>query len=284
MRPSQSPHSGRRLRHPVSARLQGRAQGDAAAGRQAPHPGGGRGGGRGGLRAKSGSSSPPGRRPSAIISGPAPSWRRFWPRRAGPDLLDGLRRIRSLAEITFIEQREQLGLGHAVSMGEAFAAGEPVAVMNPDTVYDCDGALPGAAQSGVRGRRRRDGRPGPDRARGDANVRRRPGRSRSSATSFASSTWSRSPGPRRPLRTWASWAAMSSRPPSSTPSGRRRPGYGGEIQITDAIRILLGREPVQGVLFEGRRFDAGDPEGYIEAFAAFAAKGRGVRSGRILLV
>jgi UTP--glucose-1-phosphate uridylyltransferase len=50
------------------------------------------------------------------------------------------------------------------------------------------------------------------------------------------------------------------------------PGHGGEIQITDAVRILLRREPVQGVLFEGRRFDAGNPRGYAEAFAAFAAK------------
>jgi UTP--glucose-1-phosphate uridylyltransferase len=48
------------------------------------------------------------------------------------------------------------------------------------------------------------------------------------------------------------------------------PGYGGEIQITDAIRKLLDAEPVYGVLFEGRRYDAGDPWGYIEATIGLA--------------
>ncbi len=62
--------------------------------------------------------------------GPSPALEAFLAKRAA-DLLDGLRRIQTLAEITFLEQREQLGLGHAVSLGEAFAAGEPVAVMNP---------------------------------------------------------------------------------------------------------------------------------------------------------
>jgi UTP--glucose-1-phosphate uridylyltransferase len=50
------------------------------------------------------------------------------------------------------------------------------------------------------------------------------------------------------------------------------PGYGGEIQLTDAIRRLADSEPVYGVLFEGRRYDAGDPWGYIEATIGLAGK------------
>ncbi len=44
-----------------------------------------------------------------------------------------------------------------------------------------------------------------------------------------------------------------------------QPGHGGEIQLTDAIAALAGQEPVYGVLLDGQRFDAGNPEGFLLA-------------------
>jgi len=46
-----------------------------------------------------------------------------------------------------------------------------------------------------------------------------------------------------------------------------KPGHGGEIQLTDAIAALTKEEPVYGVLLEGQRFDAGNPEGFLQANA-----------------
>ncbi|ATX78498.1 UDP-glucose pyrophosphorylase [Mariprofundus aestuarium] len=46
-----------------------------------------------------------------------------------------------------------------------------------------------------------------------------------------------------------------------------QPGKGGEIQLTDAIAVLAKEEPVYGVLLEGQRFDAGNPEGFLLANA-----------------
>jgi len=46
-----------------------------------------------------------------------------------------------------------------------------------------------------------------------------------------------------------------------------KPGRGGEIQLTDAIALLAKEEPVHGVLLEGQRFDAGNPEGFLIANA-----------------
>jgi len=46
-----------------------------------------------------------------------------------------------------------------------------------------------------------------------------------------------------------------------------QPGKGGEIQLTDAISVLSKEEPVYGVLLEGQRFDAGNPEGFLQANA-----------------
>jgi UTP--glucose-1-phosphate uridylyltransferase len=51
---------------------------------------------------------------------------------------------------------------------------------------------------------------------------------------------------------------------------RQQRGTGGEIQITDAIAKQVGRIPVNGFRFSGRRFDCGDKVGFLEANLAFA--------------
>ena len=47
-------------------------------------------------------------------------------------------------------------------------------------------------------------------------------------------------------------------------------GAGGEIQLTDAMAQLIGRQPFHGFTFDGERFDCGDKAGYIEANLAIA--------------
>ncbi|HIJ07200.1 MAG: UDP-glucose pyrophosphorylase [Methanomicrobiales archaeon 53_19] len=42
-------------------------------------------------------------------------------------------------------------------------------------------------------------------------------------------------------------------------------GVGGEIQLTDAIRLLNGRQNIYAYEFSGRRYDTGDRMGYLEA-------------------
>jgi len=49
-----------------------------------------------------------------------------------------------------------------------------------------------------------------------------------------------------------------------------RPGTGGEIQLTDAIAALLEEEPVVAYPFEGKRYDCGSKEGYLEATVEYA--------------
>lgn len=50
------------------------------------------------------------------------------------------------------------------------------------------------------------------------------------------------------------------------------PGSGGEIQITDAMRILLKTRPFYAVKLEGRRHDAGDKLGFLIATVELALK------------
>ena len=53
---------------------------------------------------------------------------------------------------------------------------------------------------------------------------------------------------------------------------KTEPGRGGEIQLTDALKKLAEREPVYAYEFEGRRYDSGDKQGFLEATVDFALK------------
>ncbi|HEY6433816.1 MAG TPA: UTP--glucose-1-phosphate uridylyltransferase [Acetobacteraceae bacterium] len=49
-------------------------------------------------------------------------------------------------------------------------------------------------------------------------------------------------------------------------------GAGNEVQLTDGMAKLIGRQPFHGLRYEGRRFDCGDKIGFLEAQIAFALK------------
>ncbi|HYT09284.1 MAG TPA: UTP--glucose-1-phosphate uridylyltransferase [Mycobacteriales bacterium] len=51
------------------------------------------------------------------------------------------------------------------------------------------------------------------------------------------------------------------------------PGSGGEIQLTDALRMLVqAGDPVHGVVFRGRRYDTGDRGDYLRAIVRLACE------------
>jgi UTP--glucose-1-phosphate uridylyltransferase len=50
-----------------------------------------------------------------------------------------------------------------------------------------------------------------------------------------------------------------------------KPGRGGEIQLTDAMATMIDAgTPVHGIVFRGRRYDTGQPEGYLKAVVQLA--------------
>ena len=50
------------------------------------------------------------------------------------------------------------------------------------------------------------------------------------------------------------------------------PGAVGEIQLTDALRHLLRSRPIYGYRFEGKRYDAGDKLGFLQATVEYALR------------
>jgi UTP--glucose-1-phosphate uridylyltransferase len=51
-----------------------------------------------------------------------------------------------------------------------------------------------------------------------------------------------------------------------------QPGRGGEIQLTDALKVLAQRGEVHGVLFHGRRYDTGNKLDYLRTLVQFACE------------
>ena len=49
-----------------------------------------------------------------------------------------------------------------------------------------------------------------------------------------------------------------------------KPSVGGEVQLTDAIKLMLNDEKVVGHLYEGRKFDCGSRHGYVNAIKHLA--------------
>ena len=58
-----------------------------------------------------------------------------------------------------------------------------------------------------------------------------------------------------------------------------KPGKGGEIQLTDGLKELAKREAMYAYVFEGRRYDVGDKQGFIEATIDFALNRKDLREG-----
>ncbi len=52
--------------------------------------------------------------------------------------------------------------------------------------------------------------------------------------------------------------------------GAKEFGAGNEIQLTDAMAKLIGKQPFHGIRYQGTRFDCGDRSGYVKAILATA--------------
>lgn len=53
---------------------------------------------------------------------------------------------------------------------------------------------------------------------------------------------------------------------------RTKPGKGGEVQLTDALKVMAAREAVYAYCFEGKRYDVGDKLGFLKATVEYALR------------
>jgi UTP--glucose-1-phosphate uridylyltransferase len=77
----------------------------------------------------------PGKEALAAHFEPAPELERALEAKGKDDLLEAIRRVDGLANITFATQAEPLGLGHAVACARDAVGGDPFAVLLPDELF-----------------------------------------------------------------------------------------------------------------------------------------------------
>ena len=172
--------------------------------------------------------------------------------------------ISEMAEIMYIRQREPLGLGHAVLCGEPVCKDEYFGVILPDDVFV--GEVPVLSQL-VKVHDRLGGSVVALEHVADKDVSR---------YGIASGE-EKEPGIFR-INDMIEKPKLSEAPSRYAIMGRyvlspeifpllhtQQAGAGGEIQLTDAIRELAKKEPVWGVVYEGRRFDCGTQKGWLSA-------------------
>ena len=195
----------------------------------------------------------------------------FLERKGETELLRKMLEISSLMDICYVRQKEQLGLGHAILMVKDVVGNEPFAVMLPDDIIDND--IPGLKQmievyekygSGVIAVERVS-----DEDTGKYGIIE----------------------PKQVDKKVYQVMSLVEKPePSQAPSnlgivGRyiltprifdilkfTQPGKNGEIQLTDALNLLLKEQQLFACELEGTRYDAGTPLGWLKANVALALK------------
>ncbi|TEU07093.1 MAG: UTP--glucose-1-phosphate uridylyltransferase GalU, partial [Candidatus Aminicenantes bacterium] len=201
----------------------------------------------------------------------SPELEQFLEEKGKSDFLEQVRRIASLAEFCYIRQKKALGLGHAILMGESYIGQEPFAVLLPDDIFDCptpctkqliDAYSELGASIIVLGRVDEEG----TKKYGIVKPKQ------ISERVFKVEDMIEKPGPERAFSDLGILGRYVFHPDIFEAIKKTDPDKGGEIQITDAIKILLETKPVYGYLFEGKRYDAGDKLGFLEASIDLALK------------
>lgn len=183
-----------------------------------------------------------------------------------------IKNISSLANVYSVRQKEQKGLGHAILCAKAFVGNEPFAVLLGDDIVVnkypaikqlCD--LFDETQSSIVGVQ--------EVALNDVSkygiVKPLNTMSKSEKLSEVIDMVEKPKVSDAPSR-MAVLGRYILTPEIFALLENQTPGSGGEIQLTDAIKRLIGNQKVYAYYFEGRRYDVGSKLGYLEATVDFA--------------
>jgi UTP--glucose-1-phosphate uridylyltransferase len=198
--------------------------------------------------------------------------------RGKKDVLAEMRQISNMVNVTYVRQKEALGLGHAVLMSREAVGAEPFAVMLGDDIIDSPVPCLGRMVSLF------------EKLQASIIATCEVPKSQISSYGVIRGT----PVEGFDGRVYRVQDVVEKPRADEAPSnmaiiGRyiltpqifnilenTDRGAGGEIQLTDGIRRLLEQQPVYAYMIEGTRHDAGDKLGFLKATVEFALKRTGL--------
>ena len=184
-------------------------------------------------------------------------------------LWEQVRRLSNMADIAYVRQKEQLGLGHAVLVTQAAVGEEPFALFLPDDVFvgngpvigqliEAHGELGGCVLAVEKVKKEEVGRYG-------IIAPKQIGPRLYQVLDLVEK-----PSPQQAPSDLAIVGRYVLEPKIFAALEATPPGRGQEIQLTDGLRQLLPREKIYAVEYEGVRYDAGTPMSWLKATVALA--------------
>jgi len=201
----------------------------------------------------------------------APELERALSSKGDQEKLEEIKRVSSLAHIVYVRQQEQRGIGDAVLTVRKLVGREPFVLFFPDDVIVSD--VPAARQLITA-----------------FEAQKGPVLAVEEVPKEEVSSYGIVDGEPIGEETYRVRALVEKPTPEEAPSnlaivGRyvltpeifdvlteTAPGKGGEIQITDALALLLRQQPMFAYRFQGRRYDTGRPLGLLKASLELALR------------
>jgi UTP--glucose-1-phosphate uridylyltransferase len=201
----------------------------------------------------------------------SPELEAFLEKKGKTELLQQVRQVASMIEVISVRQKEPLGLGHAVFCARHIVKDEPFAVLLGDDIFDSDppcihqlADVAAAHDAPVIALMR----VAPEKTGAYGIVAASPAGPRL----YHVTDMVEKPGPEKAPSDLAIMGRYILPAEIFDVLAKTPPGAGGEIQLTDALRVLARRTKFLGYEFTGQRYDAGDRFGYVQATIALALK------------
>ncbi len=195
----------------------------------------------------------------------------FLEQKGDAERLRKMQELSRMVDVCYVRQKEQLGLGHAILTARGVVGGEPFAVILPDDIIDSDvpslqrmmaiheeyGAGVVAVELISDEDTRRYGVIEPEQV---------------SERIYRVLSLVEKPEPARAPSRLGIVGRYVLPPQIFDVLAVTPPGKGNEIQVTDALQLLLKQQKLYAFELEGTRYDTGTPLGWLKANMALALK------------
>ena len=187
-----------------------------------------------------------------------------------------IRRLSELIDIRTVHQEAPVGLADAIRSARSLVGNEPFAVILPDVLIDA--AIPCTRQL-INCYEKHPGciiatrtiYPTEADRFGVLDVTPQPDRCCAGRTLRVTGVTER-PQPQTAFSPYGIFGRYILDPAIFSCIERTRPGFAGELQLTDSLLLSPGRVPLYAYLFQGSHYDAVNKLGFVQATVAYALK------------